>query len=312
MPDVGAGRAEGRRRHALITEGDRIALAAGSALRSMSQPSRALAASKEVQDLDAAQALYRGEFLSGLAIASEPFPNGCWSSGAGWLRRCRMFSIGSPTAARSAGEAEQAIPVAERLVAFDALREDGHRLLMQLLSQAGRRDAALKQYARCVELLRRDLGVAPEPATTALADAIRGGHTAAEPASAPAAVPATPMLALPDKPSIALLPFSNLSGSADQDYFADGIADDLTIALGRIPWLFVIASSSTSRYRADAPDVRQIGPNSAFAMCCAAACGAAASACASSCNSPMPRMDGTSGPTASKARSMTCSRSRIR
>jgi adenylate cyclase len=67
------------------------------------------------------------------------------------------------------------------------------------------------------------------------------------------------MLALPDKPSIALLPFSNLSGSADQDYFADGIVDDLTIALGRIPWLFVIASSSTSHYRADAPEVRQIG-----------------------------------------------------
>jgi TolB-like protein/Tfp pilus assembly protein PilF len=68
-----------------------------------------------------------------------------------------------------------------------------------------------------------------------------------------------PALALPDKPSIALLPFGNLGADADQDYFADGIADDLTIALGRIPWLFVIASSSTTQYRGRGPDVRQVG-----------------------------------------------------
>ena len=247
-------------RDALIAAGDRVSLVAGSAMTIDVAAFESLAASQEVEDLEAAQALYRGEFLSGLAIASEPFSE--------WLlvERRRMASAMSDVLHRlatrraQAGETEQAIPAAERLVAFDALREDGHRLLMQLLAQAGRRDAALKQYARCVELLRRDLGVAPEPATAALADAIRGGHVATEAAMAAVAVQssARPMLALPDKPSIALLPFSNLSGSADQDYFADGIADDLTIALGRIPWLFVIASSSTSHYRADAPDVRQI------------------------------------------------------
>jgi TolB-like protein len=247
--------------NALIGEGDRVSLVAGSAMTVDVATFESFAASQEVGDLEAAQALYRGEFLSGLAIASESFSE--------WLlvERRRMASAMSDVLYRlakghaDAGAIEQALPVAERLVAFDALREDGHRLLMQLLAQAGRRDAALKQHARCVELLRRDLGVAPELATTAIADAIRGGHTAAEPAVTPAVVQslASPMLALPDKPSIALLPFSNLSGSADQDYFADGIADDLTIALGRIPWLFVIASSSTSHYRADAPDVRQIG-----------------------------------------------------
>jgi TolB-like protein len=242
---------------ALIAEGDRVALVADSAVAVDVAAFESLAASTDVQDLETAQALYRGEFLSGLAIASEPFSE--------WLlvERRRMASAMSDvlhrlaTGRAHAGETDQAIPAAERLVAFDMLREDGHRLLMQLLAQVGRRDAALKQYARCVELLRRDLGVAPEPATTALADAIRGGNAAAKPAVAPP--PARPMLALPDKPSIALLPFSNLSGSADQDYFADGIVDDLTIALGRIPWLFVIASSSTSHYRADAPEVRQIG-----------------------------------------------------
>jgi TolB-like protein len=144
-------------------------------------------------------------------------------------------------------------------VEIDPLREDGHRLLMQLLTAAGRRDTALTQYARCVDLLRRDLGVAPEPASAALAASIRGGEAPAAQAAAAMTAPARPALALPDKPSIALLPFGNLGGDAGQDYFADGIADDLTIALGRIPWLFVIASSSTTRYRDRAPDVRQIG-----------------------------------------------------
>ena len=64
---------------------------------------------------------------------------------------------------------------------------------------------------------------------------------------------------MPDEPSIALLPFSNISGDPGQDYFADGMAEDLAISLGRIPWLFVIASSSTSSYRGHAVDARQIG-----------------------------------------------------
>ena len=242
----------------LMTEGDSVALV-GPAMAVDATAFETLARSQNVDDLAAAQALYRGEFLAGLQIASEPFVE--------WLlvERRRLASAMSEVLYRlaagrqQAGEIAQAIPVAERLVEVDPLREDGHRLLMQLLTAAGRRDAALIQYARCVDLLRRDLGVAPEPATAALAASIRGGEAPAARAAAVTTAPALPALALPDKPSIALLPFGNLGGDAGQDYFADGIADDLTIALGRIPWLFVIASSSTTRYRDRAPDVRQIG-----------------------------------------------------
>jgi TolB-like protein len=66
-------------------------------------------------------------------------------------------------------------------------------------------------------------------------------------------------LDLPDKPSIVVLPFTSLSGDPAQDYFADGMVDEITVALGRIPRLFVIASNSAFAYRGRTIDVRQIG-----------------------------------------------------
>jgi TolB-like protein len=68
-----------------------------------------------------------------------------------------------------------------------------------------------------------------------------------------------PALKLPDKPSIVVLPFSNHSGDPSQDYFADGTVEDITITLGRLPWLFVIGSRSAFTYKNRAVDVRQIG-----------------------------------------------------
>jgi TolB-like protein len=68
-----------------------------------------------------------------------------------------------------------------------------------------------------------------------------------------------PPLDLPKMPSIAVLPFANLSGDPGQDYFADGMAVEISIALGRIPRLFVIASSSVVAYRSRPLDVRKIG-----------------------------------------------------
>lgn len=64
---------------------------------------------------------------------------------------------------------------------------------------------------------------------------------------------------LPDKPSIVVLPFANLSGDASQGYFAEGIVEDISIALGRFSWLFVIASSAVSVYKGRALDLRQVG-----------------------------------------------------
>ena len=66
-------------------------------------------------------------------------------------------------------------------------------------------------------------------------------------------------LPLPDRPSIAVLPFVNMSGDPDQEHFADGITEDLITGLSRIRWLFVIARNSTFQYKGKCPDIREVG-----------------------------------------------------
>jgi TolB-like protein len=86
----------------------------------------------------------------------------------------------------------------------------------------------------------------PSPETPAM--------QSAEPASS-----SPEALLLPDKPSIAVLPFQNLSGDPEQDYFADGMIEDVITALSRIGWLFVIARNSSFTYKGRAVDVKQVG-----------------------------------------------------
>jgi adenylate cyclase len=69
----------------------------------------------------------------------------------------------------------------------------------------------------------------------------------------------TPHLALPDKPSIAVLPFQNMSGDPEQEYFADGIVEDIITALSRFRQLFVIARNSSFAYKGRAVDMKQVG-----------------------------------------------------
>lgn len=237
-----------------------------------------LARSTRREDIESACRLYRDELLAGLHISSEPFNE--------WLatERRRLSAIMSDALIGLAslrardGDLRTAIETAQRLTAFDPLREDGHRLLLQLLAAAGRRSAALKQHALYVDLLRRELGVAPEPATAQLADQIRAGRCQVPGAQANASGPLPDLAAVPsaaasggsaesavaatdgcDQTSIAVLPFANQSDDREQDYLADGMSEDITNALGRVPWLFVIASSSTLAYRGRPGDIRQIG-----------------------------------------------------
>ena len=67
------------------------------------------------------------------------------------------------------------------------------------------------------------------------------------------------ILALPDKPSIAVLPFDNMSRDPKQEYFSDGMTEDIITALSRLRWLFVIARNSTFTYKGQAVDVKQVG-----------------------------------------------------
>jgi adenylate cyclase len=70
--------------------------------------------------------------------------------------------------------------------------------------------------------------------------------------------PERPALALPDKPSLAVLPFQNMSGDPEQEYFADGMVEDIITALSRIRWLFVIARNSSFTYKGRAVDIKQV------------------------------------------------------
>jgi adenylate cyclase len=63
---------------------------------------------------------------------------------------------------------------------------------------------------------------------------------------------------LPDKPSLAVLPFQNMTGDAEQEYFVDGMVEEITTAIARLPWLFVIARNSSFTYKGKAIDVKQV------------------------------------------------------
>jgi adenylate cyclase len=111
-------------------------------------------------------------------------------------------------------------------------------------------EQSLKNIARPVRVYRvRPEGPHPSPPP-------RAGEGSARSARVGAAAPPLP---LPDKPSIAVLPFANMSGDPEQEYFADGMVEEIVTALSRIRWLFVIARNSSFTYKGQAIDVKRVG-----------------------------------------------------
>jgi TolB-like protein len=98
----------------------------------------------------------------------------------------------------------------------------------------------VKNIARPVHVYRIDTRVVPEMA-------------------AAQSKPESAMLTLPDRPSIAVLPFVNMSGDPEQEYFSDGMVEDIITGLSRIKWLFVIARNSSFTYKGRSVDVKQVG-----------------------------------------------------
>jgi TolB-like protein/class 3 adenylate cyclase len=115
-------------------------------------------------------------------------------------------------------------------------------------------DDAFRQVRGKVEAEFADLG---EQSLKNIARPLRvycvGSSSAARQPIGPAAA-----LPLPDKPSIAVLPFQNMSGDPEQEYFADGMVEEITTAISRLPWLFVIARNSSFTYKGKAVDVKQV------------------------------------------------------
>src|SRR5260370_35996789 len=70
--------------------------------------------------------------------------------------------------------------------------------------------------------------------------------------------PSRPVLPLPDRPAIAVLPFTNMSGDPEQEYFSDGISEDIITALSKLRWFFVIARNSSFIYKGKAVHMKQV------------------------------------------------------
>ena len=150
-----------------------------------------------------------------------------------------------------------------KLLSLDPLQENVHRTLMRLYAAQGRHDAALAQYERCRRELSDQLGVPPEPETEELARSIRSepprwaGQAQVSPPRRRGAGPRQ-RPAVPDRPSIAVLPFTNLSGDPEQQYFSDGITEDIITELSRYHSLLVIARNSCFQFRGSSADIAAV------------------------------------------------------
>jgi TolB-like protein/DNA-binding SARP family transcriptional activator len=249
----------------LISSGETVSLRAGVIDIDVAR-FEALLANGSRDALSVAVGLYRDAFLAGIAISEE-----AWSEWLGVQRQRleglildAMVKLGEQEL--DAGNHEKALSAANRATEIGNLREDAHRLSMRVLAASGRRADALKHYEDLKALLKGELAVEPDPTTRALAAELRKPHMAGSGSEASSGPPseatagAVPLpLPLPDRPSIAVLPFANMSGDPEQEYFADGMVDDILMALSRVRWLFVIARQSSFIYKVRVADVQQIG-----------------------------------------------------
>lgn len=203
------------------------------------------------RNAEAAAKLYRGDLLDGIDRLTSEFEE--------WLRpeRERLNDLAvrvlEHLALSSASNeiAKDALPLGRRLLARDRLREPVYRALMRLYVRAGERAEALNLYAACREALKRELGVEPDIRTEELYRDILTDRLSA---------PSVPEdKRAPDRPSIAVLPFENISGDPNLAHLCDGITEDTITGLGRFHLLFVIDRHSSSAVSKQVSDVAEIG-----------------------------------------------------
>jgi TolB-like protein/two-component SAPR family response regulator len=219
----------------------------------------AAAASEDENTLHDAAGLIGGELMEGFSVGEASFEQ--WLSAERARFRLLAGTVYTRLMERAErdGEFEKTLAHGLKLLSLDPLQEHVHRALMRIYAAQGRHDAALAQYERCRAELSSQLGVGPDRESEELARSIRasrreGAKMQAQPTAAPE--PDTP--ALPEKPSIAVLPFQNLSADPEQEFFADGLTEDIITALSRISGLWVIARGSTFTYKGKPTDVKQV------------------------------------------------------
>jgi TolB-like protein/NOL1/NOP2/fmu family ribosome biogenesis protein len=209
-----------------------------------------LGGSASADELRRAVKLLTGDLLAGLDLHEEAFEE--WLSG----ERRRVGNLACDVLERlgrmelEAGRAGEALALAEDCIRRDIFREDAHRLAIRAFAALGRKSEAIKHYQHLAERLKHELGSEPEVLTREAYEQARQHKGPAED-MAPAAQSR--------KPSIAVLPFANLGTDPEQDYFTDGMVDEIITALSRLHWLFVIARNSSFTYKGRVVDVKQVG-----------------------------------------------------
>ncbi|MGH6930664.1 MAG: BTAD domain-containing putative transcriptional regulator, partial [Dongiaceae bacterium] len=208
-----------------------------------------LAASPDAGDLRRAAAMYAGDLLDGFGVRDPAFEE--------WLRderqRYRELAIATLKKLVTCQTGTNALAVAQRLLALAPLQEEVHRAVMRLHAEAGDVAAALRQYDACRRTLKRELNIAPSSDTETLHRQIRD-----QPPTPSADISRSAVVTFASKPSIAVLPFRNLSGDPEQQYFSDGITEDIITELSRFHSLFVIARNSSFQYRGGELELKRL------------------------------------------------------
>jgi TolB-like protein len=204
-----------------------------------------------IDELASAAASFRGPLLADLEL---PENNGFHS----WLlglredaRRLQTRILRSLTE-RLGATPQEALPYARELVRVDPFDETAWALLIDILARAGRSGEIRQQYEAGLRSLR-EVGGGSGP----LLHAWRSAQASTAHSASRNTTPAEPAHAL--RASIVVLPFANLSNDPEQQYFADGIAGNLTTDLSRIPDMLVISRNTAFTYRNKPIDTKQIG-----------------------------------------------------
>lgn len=218
-----------------------------------------------IADLAFAANLYRADLLGDVAV-----PDGLdeWFGPYQSLyqRKARHLVEQLSLAQPASGSAEELAceTLAERLLAADPTSEAAHRALIRINANRGRENAALHQFEVCKAILKKHLGTEPEAQTNSLVGSLRKREGVKDQGASVSTqfqtrAPDFQAVSHNDRPSVAVLPFQNLSGDPKQDYFADGIVEDIVTSLAHFRQLFVIARNSSFAYRERAQDVTRIG-----------------------------------------------------
>jgi TolB-like protein/Tfp pilus assembly protein PilF len=198
--------------------------------------------------------LYHGPLLDGVRVRERSFEEVL----ADERRRLHELAIEADRKllehCSSEGEKEKAALVAKHLLSLDPLDETAHRALMRGYADKGQLSLARAQYDTCRAILKRELEVDPQPETERLFEQINLPRTdPMPPARGPGPVHRE------EKPSIAVLPFANLSDDPEQEYFSDGMTEDIITALSRLRWFLVISRNSSFVYKNKTIGIKQIG-----------------------------------------------------